>query len=294
MIQLSPLVFFGTEEFSVEILHGLISSDFKIEAVITKPDLISGRGRQKRPTEVKQLALASGIPVLEISNKGELRQAIAKTSRQTGILASFGKIIPDDVITAFKYGIINVHPSLLPLHRGPSPIENAILQGDSETGISIMLLANEVDAGDVYSQESIRLSGQETAKDLYQQLAKLGASTLVKTLHQIENGLKAQPQDHSKATFSHMISKADGLLNPKKYAAQDLERQIRAYNLWPKSRLIYRGREIIVLEASVSNKAETELSICCKNNTYLNIKTVLSPSGKPTSAKQYINNFLTK
>lgn len=132
MTRLSPLVFFGTEDLSAEILHGLINSDFEIEAVITKPDLISGRGRKKRPTKVKQLALKSNIKVFEVANKDDIRQAVANTTGQTGILAMFGKIIPEDVITAFKNGIINVHhhscPSIVAHHQSSAPYWLAIKQ----------------------------------------------------------------------------------------------------------------------------------------------------------------------
>lgn len=293
MTRLSPLVFFGTEDLSAKILHGLINSDFEIEAVITKPDLISGRGRKKRPTKVKQLALKSNIKVFEVTNKDDIRQAVANTTGQTGILAMFGKIIPEDVITAFKNGIINVHPSLLPKHRGPSPIISSILAGDKTTGVSIMLLVNEVDAGPVYSQAKLELTGKETIVELNNKLISLSNNLLIKTLMDIENGLEAKPQDHDKATFCHMVKKSDGILNPTLYTAQELERQVRAYGIWPKSRLKYRDKEVVVLKATVGEKPDTRLSIRCKDDNYLNIETVLSPSGKPTTAQQYINNFLS-
>lgn len=294
MTKLSPLVFFGTENFSVEILKGLIGSDFEVEAVITKPDLISGRGQKKRSTGVKQLAVESNIPVFEAENKDSIRQAIAKTSCQTGVLASFGKIIPEDVIAAFKNGIINVHPSLLPLHRGPSPIENSILNGDTETGVSIMLLANEVDAGDVYDQAKIILTGKEKSSELYRNLAKLGSDVLITTLTKIESGLKAKPQDSSRASFSHMLTKSDGMLDPIKYTAYELERRVRAYEIWPKPRIIYKSQDIIIVKATADKESNSDISISCKDNTYLNIRTTLSPSGKVTTAQQYVNNFLTK
>ncbi len=292
MKKLSPLVFFGTEDLSAEILQALINSDFIVEAVITKPDLISGRGRKKQPTKVKQLALESGIKVFEVASKEDIRQSIAKTSGKTGVLAMFGRIIPEDVITAFENGIINVHPSLLPKYRGPSPIISAILAGDKTTGVSIMSLVNEIDAGPVYSQEEIELTGRETIADLNQKLINLSRELLIRTLTNIENGLEARPQDHDKATFCKMIKKPDGILDPRSYTAQELERQIRAYAIWPKSRLNYGGGEIVVLSATVSDQPDTKLSVRCKDNNYLNIKTVLSPNGKPTSSQQYINNFL--
>ena len=294
MTRLSPLVFFGTEKFSAKILKALLQSRFEVEAVITKPDTARGRGQQKKPTDVKKLALKSGIKVFEITNKEGLRQAVRKTSCQTGVLASFGKIIPEDVITAFRNGIINVHPSLLPLHRGPAPIESTILNGDKETGVSIMLLANEVDVGDVYAQTSLALTGRERASELYSKLADMGADVLMTTLSNIETGALATAQNHQKATFSKMVTKADGVLNPELHSATELERRIRAYDIWPKSRLDYMGKDIIVLSAQAGTQPTSKISVSCKDGSYLNIETVLSPNGKPTTAQQFVNNFLTK
>ena len=294
MRKLSPLVFFGTEKFSAKILRALLQSRFEVEAVITKPDTARGRGQQKKPTDVKNLALESGIKVFEITNKEELRQAIKKTSCQTGVLASFGKIIPEDVIAAFRNGIINVHPSLLPLHRGPTPIESAILNGDEETGVSIMLLANEVDAGDVYAQTRLALTGRERASELHNTLADIGSDVLITTLSNIEAGALATEQNHQRATFSKMVTKDDGILHPELYSATELERRIRAYDMWPRSRLYYMGKAIIVLSAQAGTSPASKISVSCKDGSYLNIETVLSPNGKPTTAQQFVNNFLAK
>lgn len=293
MTKLSPLVFFGTESFSAQILQALIDSDFAIEAVITKPDLVAGRGRKTKPSDVKSLAQKHNFTVFEVKNKDDIRSAVQKTSKQTGVLASFGKIIPTDVIDTFTNGIINVHPSLLPKYRGASPIESAILNGDQKTGVSIMLLATEVDAGDVYAQIELTLNGQETAAELYDKLAKLGGGFLIDILNKIEkNHLQATPQNHSQATFCQMITKTDADLDPTKDSAEKLERKIRAYQTWPKAHLLIDNKSVIVLSATVNQTATSPINFKCANGKYLNIETLLSPNGKATSAIQYYNNFL--
>lgn len=295
MKQLSPLVFLGTEDFSAQILEVLIDSDFKIEAIITKPDQPAGRGRKLKPTAVKLLAKQHQIPTFEVINKADIRQAIANTSQTTAVLAAFGKIIPEDVITAFTNGIINVHPSLLPKYRGPSPIISSILAGDKSTGVSIISLINEVDAGPIYNQVKVNLTGKETTTDLSKKLANIGGKLLIETLKDIENGLKAQPQDHSQATFCHMIKKTDGIIKPNEITAKQAERQIRAFLDWLKSRLKnFRGQDLIILSATDNNAASSPIAIKCKDNRFLNVQTLLSPNGKVTTAEQYCNNFLAK
>ncbi len=291
---IAPIVFLGTEDFSAAILKALINSDFTVEAVITKPDAKVGRGRKLSPTKVKKLALEHEITIFEVKNKDDIRQAIRQTSQKTGVLASFGKIIPEDVITAFKNGIINVHPSLLPQYRGPSPIESAILNGDRTTGVSIMLLANEVDAGDVFSQEALELTGKETASELYNTLADIGSKLLINTLAEVENGLTAKPQNHSSASFCQMIKKDDAILLPEAESAELLDRKIRAFYSWPKAKIKLGGREVIVLEASVGKSPNSLINFLCADGKYLNIERLMSPHGKSTTAKQYYNSFLAK
>lgn len=292
MKRLSPLVFFGTEDFSATILQKMLDSGLEIEAVITKPDLRIGRGRQLRPTKVKALALTQQIKVFTSTNNDELRQAVKQTQRRCAVLASFGRIIPEDVIQAFHYGIINVHPSLLPLYRGATPIESVILNGDKSTGVSIMQLNKELDAGAIYGQSKLPLNDQETTPALYQTLAKIGGDLLIHTLQDIANGLEPKAQDSNQATYCRTLTKSDALLDPSQDKAINLERKVRAYLKWPKARIKFQNHEIIILSASVTAKPKHQLSFLCVDERYFNLETVLSPSGKPSSAQQYYHNFL--
>ena len=186
MIQKSnQLVFFGTEDYSATVLDNLLSAGVAIEAVITKPDLKKGRGQKLQAPAVKTIAENYDITVYQPENLDQMRTAIAQTSRFGAILVSFGKIIPQDIIDSFKLGIINLHPSLLPKYRGPSPIESAIYNGEQLTGVSIMTLSAKMDAGAIYAQALIEIAPTTTATELYQQTASIGSKLLIQILPQI-------------------------------------------------------------------------------------------------------------
>lgn len=249
--QTNPIIFFGTEDFSAASLQALIDADFTIAAVVTKKDSKKGRGRTLIPPIVKTIALKHNIPVWQPDTLGEITESITTLQPVTGVLVSFGKIIPQSTIDLFTPGIINVHPSRLPRYRGPSPIESAILNGDAETGVSIMQLSKAMDAGPVYHFTPRQLSGTETQTELYDTLGALGARTLVSTLPAILSGdLAPVPQDESHATYCALINKPDGVINWHTPAVH-IERAIRAYSGWPGSKTILGGVDVVITGAEV-------------------------------------------
>ena len=250
MLQKSKtILFFGTEDFSSHTLEALIESDFTVGAIITKPDTLRGRGKQLVKPRVKEIGEAHDIPVWQPAKLADIAADIASFHEPLGVLVSFGKIIPQSIIDLFSPGIINLHPSLLPKYRGPSPIESAILHGDDETAISIMQLSARMDAGPVYLQETIPLTGNETAPELYSSLGRRGAQLLVAALPQIIDGtLPAAPQDENNATYCQLIKKSDGLVDWHKPAEQ-IEREVRAYLGWPGSRTTLGSIDVIITSA---------------------------------------------
>lgn len=243
------ILFFGTEDFSAYTLDTLIARGYTIGAVITKPDTLRGRGKQLVKPQVKAIAEAHNIPVWQPSTLSAVAHDIAAFDQPVGVLVSYGKIIPQSIIDLFSPGMINLHPSLLPLYRGPSPIESAILQGDSQTGISIMQLSAAMDAGPVYLQETIPLNGGETAPELYESLGKRGAELLVASLPQIVDGtLVATPQSEHDATYCQLINKSDGIIDWHNSAVQ-IVRNIRAYTPWPGVRTTLGGIDMQILSA---------------------------------------------
>lgn len=246
-----PIIFFGTEDFSLTSLQALIDAGYPVVAVVTKPDMQKGRGHKLTPPPVKLLAQQHAIPVWQPVKLHEVADQIAKFDHPMGVLVSYGKIIPQTIIDLFSPGIINVHPSLLPLYRGPSPIESAILHGDNRTGVSIMKLSAAMDAGPVYRQITYDLSGDETAEQLYDILGHKGAELLVELLPAIADGtLAPTAQDDANATYCQLIDKTNSAIDWNK-TAETIERQIRAYHQWPQSRTSIGTVEVIITEAEI-------------------------------------------
>lgn len=285
------ILFFGTEEFSLASLKALIEAGFPIGAVITKPDSQKGRGRKVTPPSVKTLALEHGIDVWQPHKLSEITEKIAAFDNPIGVLVSFGKIVPQSIIDLFEPGIINVHPSLLPRYRGPSPIESAIKNGDSSTGISIMQLDAKMDAGPVYKQVEIPLNGDEMKPELYESLAERGAVELVTSLPLIINNvLQPLPQDDEKAVYCQLLSKDTTAITPTEYTAIEIERIIRAHLGYPKTRLPFYDENPIVTKARVSDTAN-DYTIQCAEKSFLCIEELVAKSGKTITAQEYLRGL---
>ncbi len=289
------IVFFGTDEFSAASLRELIAKGFTISAVVTKPDSRKGRGRELAKPVVKEIAEANNIPVWQPLDVRAIAEHVAKLHDPIGVLVSYGKIIPTSIIELFSPGIINVHPSLLPLYRGPSPIESAILHGDTETGVTIMQLSAGMDAGPIYSQITVPLLDVETAPDLELQLSELGAQELTLTLPAIINGtVLPTPQNDDMATYCQLLSKEDSMLDTEKLTAEQAERHVRAYRAFPKTKVIIAEHQIVITKARVSNTHTSPLDLQCADGRYLSIDELIGPSGKIMNAKAFLNGYLAK
>ncbi|MFZ1801299.1 MAG: methionyl-tRNA formyltransferase [Candidatus Saccharimonas aalborgensis] len=293
MKKMSPVVFFGTEDFSLYSLKTLIEAGFPVVAVVTKPDTKRGRDRALTQPAVKSYAEEHGVLVLQPSNLSDITQYIGSLSSPVGVLASYGKIIPQSILDLFSPGIINIHPSLLPKYRGPSPIEAAIEHRDSRTGVSIMRLVREMDAGPIYAQVPYALDQTESKPELYNTLGLMGANLLVHTLPSIVDGsLQPTPQNESEATYCPLLSKKESLLDPKKITPGDAEARIRAHLGFPRTRMTIAGHEIIVTKAHAVMSKRTPLDIQCKNGAYLSIDELIAPTGRTMDAKGFINGYL--
>lgn len=244
------IIFFGTESFSAESLDRLINGGYDIAAVVTKPDSTKGRGKKLSQSPVKLLALQHNIKIWQPENVSDIASNIKNIPNRIGILVSYGKIIPKEILDLFEpFGIVNLHPSLLPNYRGSSPIESVILNGEEKTGISLIKLVDKMDAGPIYTQNTIELSGTENSSQLHDMLSKLGSELLVDSLPDIITGkLKPVDQDEDHATYCKKIEKHDGTIDWHTPAEQ-IERQIRAYSKWPKSHTKIGGVDVIISQA---------------------------------------------
>ena len=290
---LQPIIFFGTDDFSLTALTGLLEAGHPVAAVVTKPDSKQGRGHTLTPPPVKVLATSYNIPVWQPEKLSEISADIAALENPLGVLSSYGKIIPASTIALFTPGIINIHPSLLPLYRGPSPIETAIMIGDEATGVSIMQLSAGMDDGPVYIAKKYPLTGAETSPELYQTLATLGTELLLESLPGITSGaLQPTPQDDTKASYSRLLIKEDARLDPTTLTAAEAERKIRAHLAFPKTKYAVEGHDVIITKAHKSGREESPLTITCKDSTYLTIDELIAPSGRRMSGTDFARGYL--
>lgn len=288
------IIFFGTDDSSLVALRGLIESGYNIAAVVTKPDSKSGRGQILTPPAVKKIAQEHNIPVWQPTKISEIDDNVRSLGADvTGVLVSFGKIIPESTINLFNPGIINLHPSLLPLYRGPSPIESAIENGDNQTGVSIMKLTAGMDSGPVYKQITHKLTGKETRPELYKTLFQAGTTALIDILPSIIDGsLQPRLQDDSKAVYCKLFTKDDAWLKPNEITAVKAERLVRAHLGFPKTKVEVLGRTAIIIKAHVTDEQKTPLDVLCQDKNYLSIDELIAPSGRTMSAKDFINGYL--
>jgi methionyl-tRNA formyltransferase len=248
------VVFMGSPAFGVPSLRRLISH-FDVAGVVTQPDRPAGRGRRLRSSEVKLVALEASLPVFQPArlNGAEVVSQLRAWGAEVIVVAAFGQLIPPSVLELPPHGCLNVHPSLLPRWRGASPIQTAILNGDQETGITIMKLDVGLDTGPIVAQRRVPLDDEVTGGDLSRQLAELGASVLIETLPKYITGeIRPVPQDQTRATYAPTISKSAGELDFNKPAAA-LARQVRAYEPRPASFLRWAGRRLLVRRARVQS-----------------------------------------
>lgn len=231
------IAFFGNGHNSATTLTRLIPTEFKPTLVITGGDVQKGRGQKIQSSPPKIIAQKNHIRTLEPQNLTDesFRQEFTKFAPDLTILIAYGKIIPGKVLTIPKHGFVNIHPSLLPKYRGPSPIYQALLNDDSQTGVTIMKLDKELDHGPILAQKKLPIDKADTHETLMQKLAIVGTDLLLEILpHYLDGSLKPKEQDHSKAITTEKITKENGridLQNPPE--AEKLDRMIRAFYPWP-------------------------------------------------------------
>ncbi|OGI25455.1 MAG: methionyl-tRNA formyltransferase [Candidatus Moranbacteria bacterium RBG_13_45_13] len=229
------IIFFGTPEFASGILESLIGAGYKISAVFTQPDKKVGRDRKIVFSPVKKLALRREIKVFQPESLREIRiiRDIGKIGANLFIIAAYGKILPKEILDIPEFGAINIHASLLPKYRGASPVQCAILEGEKETGITLMLMNEKMDEGDVLVQEKMEIGENETAQILLEGLEKLGAKMMVGFIPDWTSGkVNPRPQNHSQATYCQIIRRQDGKINWN-FSAAEIHRKWRAYQPWP-------------------------------------------------------------
>ena len=246
------LVFMGTPHFAIPSLKKLLGSSHPIVVVFTQPDRPSGRGERISAPPVKVLAEQHGIPVHQPE---KLKEEIWKKTFQqihadALVVVAFGKILPRWLLEIPPLGAFNLHASLLPKYRGAAPVQWAIANGESETGVTTMKLDQGMDTGDILLQERVRIAPQETAVDLQERLAGVGADLLLQTINLLESGgLHPMNQNPAFATYAPSLKKEDGLIRWEQWTAQEIYNRIRAFNPWPGTYTLINGQVLRIWSA---------------------------------------------
>ncbi len=255
------IIYMGTPDFAVAPLAALAENGYEVEAVITQPDKPKGRGKTMMPTPVKEEALKHGIPVLQPVKvrDPEFVEELKNLAPDIIIVAAFGQIIPKSILDMPRFGCINIHASLLPKYRGAAPIQQAVIDGEKESGVTIMQMGTGLDTGDMISRIVVPLAKDETGGSLFDKLAQAGAELLVQTLPSIFDGTatrEKQPEE-SPTPYAAMISKKMGLLDFSKNA-EELERLVRGLDPWPSAFTFINGKTLKVWKSSVLEKQAQE------------------------------------
>ena len=251
------IVFFGSPAEAAESLESLIAEGHDIAAVYSQPDRKSGRGRKKTATPVKSFAMQSHLPVVtpkDLRNNVEEIERLTDLKADAFVVVAYGRILPAEILQVPQMGVVNIHPSLLPKYRGPSPVVTAILEGDNTVGVTIMLLDEGMDTGPILAHSTpMQLSGTEKGAELQDALFKEGASMLPDVLKGLQEGtLAAEPQDDTKASVTRLIDRSDGEIDWAS-PAERIDRMIRAYDPWPGTFTSWNGKGLKVLDAQISS-----------------------------------------
>jgi methionyl-tRNA formyltransferase len=295
------IVFFGTPAFAVPSLEALIASRHRVVAVVSQPDRPKGRGHQLQATATKAVAQTPRIPVLQPAKIREeaFLQQIGDLNADLGVVVAFGRILPDALLAIPRLGMINVHASVLPRYRGAAPIQRAVLAGDPETGVTIMRVAAELDAGPTFAIETVPIPPDATSGEMETVLAHLGARLMLPVVNAMAEGRAIEtPQDHSRATHAAKITKEEGAIDWTAPASV-VHNQVRGLQPWPlawtrlgSDRLVLRRTRPLahgdLAPGTVVRAGGDELVVACGHGTELQILEI-QPEGRRTmTAREFL------
>ncbi|MFW6174333.1 MAG: methionyl-tRNA formyltransferase [Chloroflexota bacterium] len=304
---MSKIVFFGSPAPAADCLRGLASAGHEVLAAYTQPDRVAGRSKNPVPTPVKTAAEELGIDARAPRSLREEKEQerLAALGADAFVVVAYGRILPPAVLDMPPLGVLNVHPSLLPRYRGPSPVVTAILEGASETGVTVMLLDEGMDTGPILAQsEPILITEEDTAGELTERLFRMGGDLLLETLSRWESGeLAPQPQDDAQATVTRLIEKSDGELDFSRPAVE-LARAVRAFDPWPGTFTHWDGKLLKVLEARAGEAPEDAVRrrpgtvtglgdrvLIAAGEGALSVTRLQLEGRKPVGAREFLSGF---
>jgi len=301
---MEKIIFFGGGKFAVPSLS-VLAKKFNIALVVTNPEKPIGRKQIPEPSAVEIEAKKLGLPVT-IAEKFDniITDKIQAANPSFFIIIDYGKIIPQNILDIPPKGAINVHPSALPKYRGASPLQTAILNGDKETAITVMLADNEMDHGPILAQKKITIEDTDTYGSLYTRLSTTYPKFLITTAEEYLSGeLKPKTQEHSKATFTKLLKRGDGHIDWNK-SAEEIERMVRAYNPWPGTFYVFNQKNVKIIKSTIEHKnypdkkiselfktADKKLAVKCGQETLIIDR--VQPAGKrPMSGEEFARGYL--
>lgn len=299
------LVFCGTPQFAVPSLERLVAAGHNVQLVVTQPDRPQGRGMEMAAPPVKQTAVRLGLPVTQpekIKKNEEFQARLAAIRPDAIIVVGYGRIIPGWMLHLPPYGNINVHASLLPKYRGAAPIQWAIANGETVTGVTTMKIDEGLDTGDILLKRQMAIRPEDTALTLAPRLAELGAGLLVETLQELKQGtLEPVPQDDSLATLAPILNKEDGLMDFSR-TASEIHNRLRGFQPWPGAYTHFRGKNLKIVSARVQANgqqlspgdlcvAADQLLVGCGGNTCLDLLQVQPEGKKAMTAREFISGY---
>ena len=303
MTQLENLVFCGTPQFAVPTLEKLVEAGFNVRLVLTQPDRPKGRGLGLVASPLKQTALRLGLPVYQpekIKQNEELRARLDEIAPVAIVVVGYGRIIPSWMLQLPKHGNINLHASLLPKYRGAAPIQWAIANGESVTGVSTMRINEGLDTGDILQQKELAILDEDTAETLSPRLAAIGAELMVETLRGLSAGtISAQPQKAEDATLAPILKKEDGRIDFSRTAPEIFNR-LRGFQPWPGAFTSFRGKPLNITAARLSEEEvsqaqllvrDDKLFVGCGSSTSLELLEVQPAGKKRISALDFVHGY---
>ena len=297
------LVFCGTPRFAVPTLEALVAAGFHVHLVVTQPDRPKGRGLELVASPVKECALRLGLTITQpdrIKTNDEFRAQLSAIQPEAIIVVGYGRIIPQWMLDLPRMGNLNLHASLLPKYRGAAPIQWAIANGESETGVTTMRIDAGLDTGDILLQKTLKIKPDDTSETLAPPLASMGAELMVETLQGLVSGsVQPKPQDNAHATLAPILKKEDGLIDFSRSAPEILNR-LRGFQSWPGAYTKFRGKNLQVLKAQAVEKslpagelaAEGDrLLVGSGHNTSLELMEIQLEGKKRSPARDFIHGY---
>lgn len=301
------IVFMGTPESAVSTLRRCLQDGHEVVAVWTQPDRPSGRGNKVSASPVKEFALSRGLTVQQPSRikTEEAAELFRSHEADVAVVVAYGRILPEAFLQAPKHGCVNVHFSLLPKYRGAAPVNWAIVNGESETGVTTMMIEPELDSGPILLQRSTQIDAKETAPEVMQRLAEMGADLLSETLRDFAR-LKPREQDHAQASFAPILKKEDGLIKWSS-TATSIDRAIRGFQPWPNGYTTYQSRGLTLFRAEIGSSTNAgaaagqvlaargdDLIVACGEQSTLRIMEVQPEARRRMGVRDFLNGVQVK